>query len=682
MAPGPINGGNPVSVGQTNVTAKYQIQNTSSTPEDTGTVTLQNGAAPNGIRETLSCATDANSPCLAGDLDTVFAVVNLGSAASGVGSSACAGQTFTITADVTTGEIIFTPDSGGAQVILGPPGSTGSGPGLNDTCVITFAVNVLKVPSVDSGPGTGIQTDQLGRVRGIASVDGLSGTGTGSGITTVNPATPPVTTQSSTNGTVVPGGSVSDTVTVAPVGPGPTPTGTVTFFLCNPTQLTSGQCPTGGTQIGTVKTLVSGSATSDAASGATTTTTGTYCWRAEYSGDANYTAASHTDGGLECFTVQPLTPSVTTLSSPTGGPVLPGTSASDTATVSGTGPTPTGSVTFFLCDPTTSSPVTGCPSGGTQIGTPKTLVNGVATSDSTTSTTKAGLYCWRAEYSGDANYNSAKDTDATNECFTVSKLPSSTTTQSNPSNTDVQAGSSVSDSATVSGTGPTPTGTVTFFLCGPAQVTSAGCPTGGTQVGTSKTLSNGSATSDSTNNTNTPGKYCWRAEYSGDTTYTGSSHTDAIAECFNVPGPSISTLPDPVTGHVGDVLNDSATLSGPIPAGTLLFSLFPPEDQSCSGTPVFTATVNVTGPGTFSTTNAVSTTGDNTATELGTYHWSAVFTPTGGGSQLIANCDEPVVIEGTPVPTLSEWGTLVMVGLLLGAALLTLRRRRGGNIVA
>jgi hypothetical protein len=32
---------------------------------------------------------------------------------------------------------------------------------------------------------------------------------------------------------------------------------------------------------------------------------GTYCWRAEYSGDANYQAANHTDTSLECFTTKP-----------------------------------------------------------------------------------------------------------------------------------------------------------------------------------------------------------------------------------------------------------------------------------------------------------------------------------------------------------------------------------------
>jgi hypothetical protein len=42
---------------------------------------------------------------------------------------------------------------------------------------------------------------------------------------------------------------------------------------------------------------------SSAARGALTKTPGTYCWRAEYSGDVNYLPAVETDPTSECFTV-------------------------------------------------------------------------------------------------------------------------------------------------------------------------------------------------------------------------------------------------------------------------------------------------------------------------------------------------------------------------------------------
>ena len=47
----------------------------------------------------------------------------------------------------------------------------------------------------------------------------------------------------------------------------------------------------------------------------------------------------------------------------------------------------------------------------------------------------------------------------------------------------VHLGDTVSDDVFVSGDGPTPTGTVDFFLCEGADVTAAGCPAGGTLVG-------------------------------------------------------------------------------------------------------------------------------------------------------------------------------------------------------
>src|SRR5207237_116550 len=188
---------------------------------------------------------------------------------------------------------------------------------------------------------------------------------------------------------------------------------------------------------------------------------------------------------------------------PTGGNVLPGTSVSDTATVSGGAgqPTPSGTVDFFLCQPAEVT-ANGCVTGGTKNGATKPLDgNGQATSDASTNTSAVGTYCWRAEYSGDGFYNPSSHTNATTECFTVVKQPSSTATTSSPTGGNVVPGSSASDTATVSGGAgqPTPTGTVDFFLCQPATVTANGgdCSSGGTKVGATKPLDgNGQASSD------------------------------------------------------------------------------------------------------------------------------------------------------------------------------------------
>ena len=103
------------------------------------------------------------------------------------------------------------------------------------------------------------------------------------------------------------------------------------------------------------------------------------------------------------------------------------------------------------------------------------------------------------------------------------KQPSTTATTSSPTGGGVVPGTSVTDSATVSGGAgqPTPTGTVDFFLCQPAEVTAGGCEgSAGTKIGADRRRSRVAwRTSDATANTTAIGKYCWRAEYSGDGFY-------------------------------------------------------------------------------------------------------------------------------------------------------------------
>ena len=83
---------------------------------------------------------------------------------------------------------------------------------------------------------------------------------------------------------------------------------------------------------------------------------------------------------------------------------------------------------------------------------------------------------------------------------------------------------------------PTPTGNVTFFLCGAdgARQLDGVCTPGGTQVGSAKALADSSpppgeasATSDAVNTAASPlapGRYCFRAVWPGDTNYPGSAH--------------------------------------------------------------------------------------------------------------------------------------------------------------
>jgi hypothetical protein len=121
-----------------------------------------------------------------------------------------------------------------------------------------------------------------------------------------------ITTPSVGSGGTTFGSSVTDHAIVQATQSGDgTPTGTVTFFVCNPNQTTGGACPTGGTQVGSpvTTTAVGGSnppASSADSDAVTANQTGTWCFRAVYTpggaNGSNYTGSSDATSG-ECFTV-------------------------------------------------------------------------------------------------------------------------------------------------------------------------------------------------------------------------------------------------------------------------------------------------------------------------------------------------------------------------------------------
>jgi hypothetical protein len=144
-------------------------------------------------------------------------------------------------------------------------------------------------------------------------------TGTNECFTIQQIATTTTTTPSpGSGGTTTFGSSVTDHAVVQAVTSGDgTPTGTVTFFICNPGQTTGGACPTGGTQVGSPVTTTAVANSSPPASSAdsdaiTANQTGTWCWRAVYTpggaNGSNYTGSSDASSG-ECFTVTDTTAS-------------------------------------------------------------------------------------------------------------------------------------------------------------------------------------------------------------------------------------------------------------------------------------------------------------------------------------------------------------------------------------
>jgi hypothetical protein len=251
-------------------------------------------------------------------------------------------------------------------------------------------------------------------------------------------------------GPVTPGGTtIHDTATVTGNQAADTPSGTVTFFLCGP--IPTGSCSSGGTNIGT-GTLGGSGATASAVSPDLNTTAsvlgpGRYCFRAEWPGDTNYPAALIEFGGSsgtnECFTVVPIiTNTTSTPSVGSGGTTTFGSTVTDHAVVqalkSGDG-TPTGTVTFFVCDPTQT--VGGaCPDGhGTPFGSPVDTTAVAMSSPPASSADSSGVlanqtgtWCFRAVYTpgppNGNNYLGSEDA-TTGECFTVTDTTGSSSNQ-------------------------------------------------------------------------------------------------------------------------------------------------------------------------------------------------------------------------------------------------------------
>jgi len=73
---------------------------------------------------------------------------------------------------------------------------------------------------------------------------------------------------------------------------------------------------------------------------------------------------------------------------------------------------------------------------------------------------------------------------------------------------------------------------------------------------------------------------------------------------------------------VGNPIHDTATLTGastsPVAGGSITFNLYGPDDATCTGAAIFTATVPVSG-------NASYGSGDFTPTTVGTYRWIANY---------------------------------------------------------
>jgi hypothetical protein len=348
-----------------------------------------------------------------------------------------------------------------------------------------------------------------------------------------------VTTPKTGGGTDIPAGGLSigtgvvavkDTAVVGLVGGTAAPAGSVAFSLCKVDA--PGLCTTGGTDVGSTNLTGTSYPVTVASPTAYVTSAGRYCWRAAFTGDsANGIPGSSDSSGTECFTVNPVTP---TLATTAGAAVLLGNPVTDGATLTGLATKPAspvinltgsggaaagGTITFTLYGPNncstvayTSSPV---------------AISSSGTASAQFTPTLAGTYHWVASYSGDSPNNNGTThntaCDDTNEDVVVNTVPSSMTT----AQTWIPR-----DSATISapsGTGAL-AGTVSFAL-----YASGDCAVGGDSAiySTTRTVA---GTSPQTVNTadsatqpaaQTAGSYSWSVSYDS----TNDAQRDIPASC-------------------------------------------------------------------------------------------------------------------------------------------------------
>lgn len=188
-------------------------------------------------------------------------------------------------------------------------------------------------------------------------------------------------------------------------------------------------------------------------------------------------------------------------------------------------------------------------------------------------------------------------------------------TQVDSATASATIGDPISDTATLSGATSDAGGTITFHL-----YSDAGCTT---EISTdlSPVSVNGNGSYNSGNFTpSAVGTYYWTGGYSGDADNLSTSTSCGNAGESSVVGKAPTGIATAQTLTPQDSATISATNGGPS-TGSVTFSLFGPNDSTCSGTPVFTQTVSLS-DGSAATSN---TTFSVSAAAADTYNWVVVY---------------------------------------------------------
>jgi hypothetical protein len=193
--------------------------------------------------------------------------------------------------------------------------------------------------------------------------------------------------------------------------------------------------------------------------------------------------------------------------------------------------------------------------------------------------------------------------------------PPTPITQTDSATASATIGDPISDTATLSGATTDAGGTITFHL-----YSDAGCTTE-ISAGLSPVSVNGNGNYNSGNfSPDAVGTYYWTGSYSGDANNLSTSTSCGNAGESSVVGKAPTNIATAQTVIPQDSATISATKGGPS-TGSVTFSLYGPNDSSCSGTAVFTQTVSLSG-GSAATSNSTFSV---SAAAADTYNWLVVY---------------------------------------------------------
>jgi hypothetical protein len=202
----------------------------------------------------------------------------------------------------------------------------------------------------------------------------------------------------------------------------------------------------------------------------------------------------------------------------------------------------------------------------------------------------------------------------------------------------VVIGHSVTDTATIAN-GASPTGTVKFRLYGPYN---GSCSGHAVFRDTESVSGNGSYPSASFTPTR-PGLYQWQISYFGDaanssvTSPCGAQHESVWIRKAT---PTITTTAS--LGPAGGVVDRARLTGGFSPTRIISFNLYGPDDQTCSGPPVFSKRVRVSGNGAYQTRPFKPM-------APGVYRFTAAYHPDANNKGARSPCNAPD--ESVTVPT-------------------------------